>query len=187
MPATPQYSDQELLSLLKEDSDTAFTQIYYQYWKLLFAIAASKLENTADAEEIVQEIFTDLWRRRHDIRIEQSLKAYLAAAVKFQVYSHMARKHQEMKKQARSPTPDILATSPEDLLHRKELQEQLYDITQQLPEKCRLVYQLSREAGLSNKEIAATLSISEKTVENQMTKALKRLKLAFRSFFFTFF
>lgn len=187
MPATPQYSDHELLSLLKEDSDTAFTQIYYQYWKLLFAIAASKLENTADAEEIVQEIFTDLWRRRHEIKIEQSLKAYLAAAVKFQVYTFMARKHQESQRQAYSPSPDILATSPEDLLRRKELQEQLYDITQQLPEKCRLVYQLSREAGLSNKEIAATLSISEKTVENQMTKALKRLKLAFRSFLFTFF
>lgn len=181
MPATPQYSEQELLSLLKEDSDTAFTQIYYQYWKLLFAVAANKLDSTTDAEEIVQEVFADLWRRRHEIRIEQSLKAYLATAVKFQVYTLLARRHREAQRQA--GIQDTWAIAPDDVFRQKELQEQLYHITQELPDKCRLVYQLSREAGLSNKEIAAKLDISEKTVENQMTKALKRLRGVFRIFF----
>lgn len=180
MPATPQYSEHELLSSLREDSEAAFTQIYYQYWKLLFAVAANKLDNIADAEEIVQEVFADLWRRRHEIRIEQSLKAYLATAVKFQVYTLLAKKHREANA---LPDPEVWATSPDDTFRQKELQEQLYQVTQELPDKCRLVYQLSREAGLSNKEIAAKLDISEKTVENQMTKALKRLRTVFRIFF----
>jgi RNA polymerase sigma-70 factor (ECF subfamily) len=172
-----------LLSSLREDSEAAFTQIYYQYWKLLFAVAVNKLDNTSDAEEIVQEVFADLWRRRHEIRIEQSLKAYLATAVKFQVYTLMAKKHRDATRQEGSPTPDNWALSPDEEFRQKELQEQLYQVTQELPDKCRLVYQLSREAGMSNKEIAAILDISEKTVENQMTKALKRLRTVFRIFF----
>lgn len=183
MPATPQYSEHELLSLLREDSEAAFTQIYYQYWKLLFAVAASKLDNVTDAEEIVQEVFADLWRRRRDIHIEQSLKAYLATAVKFQVYTMLAKKHREATRQEGSPAPDSWAMAPDEAFRQKELQAQLYQLTQELPDKCRLVYQLSREAGLSNKEIAAKLDISEKTVENQMTKALKRLRTVFRIFF----
>lgn len=172
---------------LRENSEIAFTAIYHQYWRLLFSVAANKLDNVADAEEIVQEVFADLWRRRGEITIELSLKSYLAAAVKFQVYSFMARRARDIQKQADYPLAGALAFSPEEQLHRKELQQQLYDITLQLPDKCRLVYQLSREEGLSNKQIAEQLSISEKTVESQITKALRRLRSGFKSLLFTVF
>lgn len=181
------YSEQELLLQLRENSEAAFTAIYHQYWRLLFSVAANKLDNTTDAEEIVQEVFADLWRRREGITIELSLKSYLAAAVKFQVYSFMAKKAREAQRQAAFPVEETTALSPEEQLYRKELQQQLYDITLQLPDKCRLVYQMSREEGLSNKQIAEQLSISEKTVESQITKALRRLRSGFRSLLFNLF
>lgn len=172
-------NDQDLLRLLADDSETAFTAIYYQYWRLLFSVAANKLGSVTDAEEIVQEVFTDLWRRRKDIQITLSLKSYLAAAVKFQVYTFMSKRHREAQ-QLSDFVPGDVAASPEEQLRARELRQQLYDITQELPEKCRLVYQLSREEGFTNKEIAERLSISEKTVETQMTKALKRLREGFK-------
>ncbi|MBC9928966.1 RNA polymerase sigma-70 factor [Chitinophaga qingshengii] len=180
------YTDEALLPLLQDSDETAFNEIYHRYCKLLFAVAANKLNSLADAEEIVQDVFADLWKRRLEITIERSLKSFLAAAVKFQVYSVMARHHRQRARMA-GFEPDSMSISPvEEQYNLKVLQEQLYHSTAGLPERCRLVYQLSREDGLSNKEIAAAMAISEKTVENQMTKALRHLRAVFR-FLFSFF
>ena len=179
----PGHIESELLRKMAQGDELAFTEIYHQYWKLLFSVAANKLDNLAEAEEVVQDVFADLWKRRAEIDIRQSLKSYLAAAVKFQVYSllykrHRQRHHEKILQQNSSSTSHV-----EEQYDLKTLQEQLKQTTAQLPERCRLVYELSREAGLSNKEIAQSLDISEKTVENQMTKALKVLRTSLKSFF----
>lgn len=183
MSHQPDHIESELLRKLAQGDEAAFTSIYYQYWKLLFSVAANKLDNFADAEEVVQEVFADLWKRREEINIRQSLKSYLAAAVKFQVYNLMYKKHrQRLHEQAMQQHTST--TSPiEEQYDLKTLQEQLQQTAALLPERCKLVYELSREKGLSNKEIAQTLDISEKTVENQMTKALKQLRTSLKSFF----
>lgn len=170
------YSEQELLLQLREGNEKAFTEIYYLYWKLMFYVASNKLNSPHDAEEVVQEVFADLWRRRDAVRIDVSLKAFLAAAVKFQVYTLIAKRHRESEKKVVLEGASESPALPDEQLHLKALSEQFYDLTQQLPEKCRLVYRLSREEGLSNREIAGKLDISEKTVESQMTKALKKLR-----------
>lgn len=181
------YTDEALLPLLQNSDEAAFNEIYDRYWKLLFSVAANKLACLADVEEIVQDVFADLWKRRREIVIKQSLKAFLAAAIKFQVYSVMARHHRQRARMA-GFEPDLVSMSPvEEQYHLKALQEQLYHSTADLPERCRLVYQLSRENGFSNKEIAVAMAISEKTVENQLTKALRHLRATFRFFFSQFF
>jgi RNA polymerase sigma-70 factor (family 1) len=179
----PVYIESELLREIAQGNESAFTEVYRQYWKLLFSVAANKLNNLADAEEVVQEVFADLWKRRSAINIRQSLKSYLAAAVKFQVYSllhkrYRQREHEKLVQQTIDTTSFV-----EEQYDLKALEQQLQQTTAQLPERCRLVYELSREAGLSNKEIAQTLNISEKTVENQMTRALKRLRTSIKSLF----
>lgn len=180
------YTDEGLLSLLQNSDEAAFNEIYHRYWKLLFSVAANKLDCLADAEEIVQDVFADLWKRRDEITIERSLKSFLAAAVKFQVYTVMARNHR-LRARLADFKPDQASASPvEEQYDLKALQEQLYHSAAGLPERCRLVYQLSREDGFSNKEIAAAMAISEKTVESQMTKALKHLRGSFR-FLFSYF
>ncbi|MVT10545.1 RNA polymerase sigma-70 factor [Chitinophaga tropicalis] len=159
---------------MSADDPTAFTEIYHQYWKLLFSVAANKLGNLADAEEVIQDVFADLWRRRADIQIEHSLKSFLAAAVRNQVFSRMARRHREQVNE--SSWSETQEPSVEQALHVKELHTHITGLAASLPERCRLVYKLSREEGWSNKTIAIALNISEKTVESQITKALRVIR-----------
>jgi RNA polymerase sigma-70 factor (family 1) len=183
MSHQPGHIDNELLRKMAQGNETAFTEIFHRYWKLLFSVAANKLNNLADAEEVVQNVFADLWKRRAAIDIQQSLKSYLAAAVKFQVYSLLHKTYRQRHFE-QSVQHDASATSHvEEQFDLKVLQEKLQQTSAQLPERCRLVYELSREAGLSNKEIARSMNISEKTVENQITKALKFLRTSLKSFF----
>jgi RNA polymerase sigma-70 factor (family 1) len=183
MSHQPDHIESEWLRNMAQGNEQAFTEIYHQYWKLLFSVAANKLNNLADAEEVVQEVFADLWKRRSAINIRQSLKSYLAAAVKFQVYNLMNKRYrQRHHEQLMQQTIDT-TSSVEEQYDLKELQEQLQQTAARLPERCKLIYELSREAGFSNREIAQSLDISEKTVENQMTRALKVLRTSLKFFF----
>jgi RNA polymerase sigma-70 factor (ECF subfamily) len=183
MPHQPGLTESELLRKIAQGNELAFTEIYHQYWKLLFSVAANKLNNLADAEEVVQDVFADLWKRRAEINIRQSLKSYLAAAVKFQVYSLIYKRQRQRRYEEGLQQQDTAFLQVEEQYELKALQEKLQQTTAQLPERCKLVYELSREAGLSNKEIAQSLDISEKTVENQITRALKHLRASLKSFF----
>ncbi|RQP18236.1 MAG: RNA polymerase sigma-70 factor, partial [Parapedobacter sp.] len=96
-----QYDDNQLLERLKADNERAFTAIYHRYWKLLFSVTANKLTTLDDAEEVVQEVFVDLWNRRSSIQVTTSLKSYLAASVKYQAWSLMARRQKELRNRER--------------------------------------------------------------------------------------
>lgn len=186
MAAYTTYNDTALLDLVKEEDEHAFTEIYNRYWKLLFYIAQQKLQNLEEAEEIVQEVFTDLWARRHTITLKRSLKYYLASAVKYQVITCLSKRHQQLHlQQTFIPTDQPFTADSRLSFH--ELQEQLEDLVAALPEKCRIVYQLSRDEGLSHKAIASQLDISEKTVENHLTKALGHLRRGLGDAAFLFF
>jgi RNA polymerase sigma-70 factor (family 1) len=175
------YTDDELLVLLKDGDQGAFTEIYRRYWKLLFSVAGHKLDNLQDAEEAVQEVFADLWRRRQELVIHYSLKSFLAAAVKFQVYTMLDKSYRRSRHHVNLEESLSVTPTPETQYDWKALRDQVFLATSRLPERCRLVYQLSREGGYSNKEIAEKLDVSVKTVENQMTKALKQLRTSLRS------
>jgi len=176
-------TDERLLALLRNSDETAFTELYNRYWKLLFSIAANKLGSLVDAEEIVQEIFTDIWKRREIVEIRLSVKSYLAAAAKFQVYSFLAKKQKERNVEV-AINENVL--TPEQELDFKNLQISLYESITSLPEKCQLIFLLKQE-GLSNKEIAKSLDISIKTVEGQVTTALRRLRTGLDYLFLIFF
>ena len=172
MPHSSSNTDEDLFRNVREGNMDAFTELYLRYWKLLFYIAAKRLGYT-EAEESVQNIFTDFWERRETIEIHTSVKYYLAAAVHYQVMKVLAKK----KIAAAYNVPDSMSDERADnYLNFHELQRQLEGLVTSLPEKCRIVYQLSREQGLKNKAIAQHLGISEKTVENQLTKALLRIR-----------
>lgn len=176
--------DERLLDLLKTGDEMAFTELYNRYWKLLFSVAANKLGSLIDAEEIVQEVFADIWKRREALEIRVSIKSYLAAATKFQVYSLLAKKQKQLKTLEGLINQNVF--TPEQELDFKNLQISLHENTTALPEKCRLIYLLKQE-GLSNKEIAKSLDISIKTVEGQVTTALRRLRAGLDYLFVIFF
>jgi RNA polymerase sigma-70 factor (ECF subfamily) len=174
MPKISTYADDQLVALLQDGDAEAFTEIYIRYWKLLFYVSSKRLNNYTEAEETVQNIFTDLWARRTSINIHTSLKYYLATAVQYQVMNFLAKKQilNSLEQTENKPSTNVA----DQALTFHELQQQIMELVRALPEKCRLVYHLSREKGLSNKNIASNLGISEKTVENQITKALARIR-----------
>lgn len=179
-------SDVELLTLLREGRHAAFEEIYNRYWKKLYTLAANKLEDFSEAEDIVQQLFVSIWERREELEVVSTLSSYLAVAVKYRVYKALARISKTMHygdDQANEAALDVLDDSTQQWLEFNEVKQRLSMLVDSLPEKCRLVYQLSREQGLSQKQVAEELDISEKTVKNHMNRAYKTLKTGLRSFF----
>lgn len=176
------FSDQELLHLMQSDNNAAFTEIYNRYWDKLFTIAGHKLQNLAEAEEVVQDVYLELWNRRRQLNITASLPAYLCTAVKFKVINILARRHRQLQyRQHAVRSAAVGDHSTEQRLSFGELQSRLASLVNELPDKCRLVFRLSREEGLSHKEIAATIGIAEKTVEAHLSRALRTLRTQLRS------
>jgi RNA polymerase sigma-70 factor (family 1) len=168
------FTDFELIDLLKSGDENAFREIYNRYWKLLFKTAYNILQDFATAQDITQNIFINLWERRKEAKI-QSLKPYLQQATRFAVFR--AIKEQQTDKafyeRLADVTADIIIDDP---LLFKEQQELLKSIINALPEDCREAFRLSREDNMTYKQIAATLGISEKTVEKRISKSLMNIR-----------
>ncbi len=171
-------SDDELLVLIKQDKLSAFKELYSRYWKKLYAEAYKRLSSKELAEEVVQELFTNLWMQRHVREIKSTVGGYLYNTVTNRVIDlyrkEVIRNRHREAMIAVYPETD---TATEDTIMLRDLTYAIEAEVSLLPEKCRQVYELSRNEYKSNKEIALMLGISEKTVENHLTKALKRLRL----------
>jgi RNA polymerase sigma-70 factor (family 1) len=176
-------TDIELTGLLQQGDVMAFTEIYNRYWKKLFAVAGNKIRDLDEAEEIVQDIFVSLWARREQLRITGTLSAYLAVSVKYRVIKALDKQyHRQQYADHSRQALSLLDNSTQDWLQFEELKDRLSQLVADLPEKCRLVYQLSRESGYSQKQIAEELNISEKTVEAHIGKALKNIRSGLQQF-----
>lgn len=177
--------DSGLLEMLSnEDDDAAFSELYNRYWDKLFGAAYKRVRSVETAEEIVQDLFADLWTRRKTLDIRSGLMVYLFSAVKYRVINNL---HKQMVKRSFEQKGvafyDGYDNSTDEVVIANDLKSRLDHSAEQLPEKCRVIYHLSRNEYQSNKAIAEQLSISEKTVENQITKALKRLRTSLNIFF----
>ena len=172
-------SEEELVACLKQDELNAFKEIYTRYWKRLYSAAYKRLKNKELCEEIVQELFTNLWIKRQTLHINTGLAAYLYSSVSHYVIDQYRKemvreKYREAFKVIHNRDTD---NSTEEAILLKDLTDTIETEISHLPDKCRSVYELSRKEHKSNKEIAMYLGISEKTVENHLTKALKRLQI----------
>lgn len=176
-----QYQDAELLHLLGQDDQEAFTELYERFWKKLFGIAYNRLQEITAAEDVVHDVFAALWAGRHRIKIEQ-LENYLATATKYAVLSQVRKITQQRKYLGSQQQVSLYEIPVESSLHFKKILEIIKTEVEKLPDSCRLIFKCSREQGKPIKQIASELNISHKTVENQLNKALKHLKLATRHF-----
>lgn len=167
-------TDLELTALLKQGDREAFNQIYHRYAEYLYQYALNILRDEDECTDAVQDVFVWLWENKKKVNVTV-LKGYLLAAVKYK----LTRLIQSSKRRA-----EILALNPlqeetfiEDSLEIKELKHAIQEFVLVLPERARRIFEMSRNEYLSNKEIALRLGISEKTVENQMTIVLKKLRM----------
>jgi len=173
-------ADDALVTLLKDGDDAAFTEIYNRYWGKLLAIAYNHTKDKSSAEEVVQDVFTNLWNRKHSLDI-LSIKNYLATATKFTVFKIYYKPIK--KRELLFEKLNIVSfQSDEEKIDAKFLHEYIHGLVEQLPEKCRMVFKYSREAELSIPDIAEKMNIAEKTVEAHLTKALKSLRISLRHF-----
>ncbi|NIG55104.1 RNA polymerase sigma factor [Chitinophaga sp. Cy-1792] len=182
MSAYSQYSDSDLVQLMKQDDDRAFTEIYHRYWKRLFTLALHRLGSRQMAEDVVQEVFSGLWQRRNHTIIEVP-EAYLAVATRYAAIRQLAKMKLSVDT---ADVPETWLKYDDDAAAVRFLQQSMEEQLQLLPEKCRLVFDYSRNKGLSNKEIARELQISEKAVEKHITKALQRLRIQLRHYLHLF-
>ena len=171
-------SDEELLSLFKKDVN-AFRVVYERYWSRLYVYAFNVLQDNAICEDIIQEIFTNLWQNTNTQQINH-LAAYLYQATKFQVFKHLrngktSQQHLDAIR-AIQKNKDLTHDEVELNYNAQELQQIILQLIQELPDRCRQVFHLSRFEHLSNKEISQKLGISNQTVKNQISKAIKYLK-----------
>jgi RNA polymerase sigma-70 factor (family 1) len=170
------FTDMELVATLKTGDKTAFAEIYNRYWDKLFSMAGHKLDHLEDAEEVVQNIFISLWNRRTTLNITSTLNSYLAVSVKYRVIKVLEKQYYQRKYTGSLSKEHKLDDSTQEWLEFTELKAQLEQLVKGLPDKCQLVYRMSREDGCSQKEIAGKLDISEKTVEAHLGKALKTIR-----------
>lgn len=170
-------TEQRWIKKLAKGDELAFRNIYELHWEHLYFAAFKRLGSSPVAEEIVQDIFADLWFKRNRLNIKGSLKAYLHGALKYRILDHM--RHEKVReKYVQHLTQFFIAEENEILknIYSQDLEQHLQQAATQLPPRCYTIYQLSRKHHFSNREIADQLNISPKTVENQITKALRMLR-----------
>lgn len=166
---------------LQRYDDATFEQMFKTHYKALHAYANVMLKDDDLAEEIVQSMFLKFWEKRELLNIQSSLKAYLYKCVYHDCLNHL--KHEKIKFKHQEFTQHTMDTYHESASAKAELTElevNLGKALNELPEQCRTIFQMSRFEELKYREIADQLGLSIKTVENQMGKALRvlRLKLA---------
>jgi RNA polymerase sigma-70 factor (ECF subfamily) len=168
------YSDLDLLELVKQDSESAFSEIYERYWEKLFDYSEKILKGQAASQDAVQLVFIDLWKRRASLQIA-SLQSYLFQAVRFQVFKAIRSDKTSSDFYARLAmvSGKILNENPVLLKDFKDIVEK---ILAGLPEDQRVLLKLNKQDGFTFKEIAEQKNISVKTVEKKIAKALDTLR-----------
>lgn len=182
-----EYSDNELISMLKSESNNkAFITLYNRYWSIVLNYAFQKTNDLMIAEDIVQDIFVSLWRRREELVITDNFKNYLMVSIKYRVIKVLDKKRKLDFEKDLSIIP-ILDNSTQEWLEFTELKNRLEELIIALPEKYEIVYRLNKEKGFSQKQISKTLHISEQAVNSRLVRAKKMLSLGLRNYMSIFF
>jgi RNA polymerase sigma-70 factor (ECF subfamily) len=169
--------DTEIARRIRNGDTGQFESLFRSSYVSLVRYAKTMIKDHDTAEEIVQDLFFRLWQDKENLKIENSLNGYLFRSVHnrclhFIEHNKVIARHAEEISYNQSENQE----SPSDILNYKELQEKIARIIEKLPERCGKIFTMSRFEGLKYNEIAEKLSVSVKTVEANMGKALKEFR-----------
>jgi RNA polymerase sigma-70 factor (family 1) len=183
------YGDEHLVQFLRdEDSKAAFAELYNRYWKRLLINARFHLGSEQEAEEVVQNVFMNIWKARQKLELKNTFATYISSCVKYETMAALAKqKRRSAAKLALSNIGDVAEFNTINSIDYESTRKKLEATIQTLPEKCQLVFRLSREEGFTEKQIAGELGISTKTVQAHITKALKVLRTNLQQLMWTLF
>ncbi|MEQ7799682.1 RNA polymerase sigma-70 factor [Pedobacter sp. ASV1-7] len=173
-------SDTELTSFLKGGDRNAFSEIYDRYWGLLYRHARRMTNDDELAKDIVQDVFVSLWDRGSEIHFSHSLSAYLYSTTRNKVINLYDK--EKVKTKYIASLTSFLKNSEnvtDHLLRERLLSALIEQEISMLPKKMKEIFEMSRKANMSAKEIAANLELSDKTVKRQISNAIKILRLKF--------
>jgi RNA polymerase sigma-70 factor, ECF subfamily len=168
--------DRELLERIRAGDEAAYDAVFRSWYAPLVRVAGALVRDSDAAEEVVQDVMVELWRRRHVMDANVTLRAYLLRAVRNRSLNHL--RHLRVRRETTGEVEALYnePVSSDQPVVAKELAEAVKTALDGLPPRCREVFDLSRAHGLKYAEIAEALGISEKTVEAQMGKALRVLR-----------
>jgi len=167
-----EYIEKDLISRLKNNDSQAFDDVFKLYYKQLCYYSFKIVKDKDIAEEIVQDLFVQIWEKRNELNINISLKSYLYRSV----HNNSIRQFKkEILTEAIEEHHNTSDGNYDSLMEQAETEIYIYNTIEQLPEHCRNIFKMSRFENLKYREIAEKLNISVKTVETQMSRALKFL------------
>lgn len=167
-------------------SQAAFTEIYNLYWKKLYFLAHKHIKNAEASEEVVQEVFLNIWKKKETITIE-NLSAYLASMTRYEVYRYVAKQKKHIPSGLGLAEEQGALVNDQDHIDQKILLEIIEKLSHRLPEKCRLVFVHNKLLDKPLTEVAAEMAISSKTAEAHLTKALKVIRENIKKSFLFFY
>ena len=167
-----------LINRLRKGEEIAYEMLFKEYYKVLTIFAAKYLKDVESSKELVQELFVHIYEKRGNLDINSSLKSYLFRSVHNRCINFInAQKIRDRYAEHYNKTSDIKSNSLEQEVNVSELENALHTAINNLPPKCKAIFKMNRFEGLSNHEIAEKLTLSKRTVETQISKALKILRV----------
>lgn len=172
------HSDKDTITkfgrLVKNSDREAFNTLFELLWEPMYTYAASVIMDNSIAKDLVQEVWIDYWQRREDVKVS-NIKSYLYKAIRYRCYNTLRDlKFNETQIEAANA---VCITSEIELEEDvTELSKRINDTLSGLPKRCQEVFRLSRMCNVNNKEIAERLNISQRSVENQISLALRKLR-----------
>lgn len=180
--------DDDLLLALQSGNKHAYEVIYDRYWQILFRFSRKMLQDENSAKDVVQEVFTAFWLRSAETHIKPPLAAFLYTLTRNKILDMI--RHSKVETRYLDSLKQIIQLSdalPDRMYVEKELYDQIENEISKLPEKTRIIFEMSRKEYKSNQQIADELSISDKTVRNQISNGIRILKGKFGDSIHVFF
>jgi RNA polymerase sigma-70 factor, ECF subfamily len=171
-------SSASIFKRIQQDDRLALNTLFAQYYQKLCTFAYTFVKNSEEAEEIVADVFVTIWKNRHTLTIQTNLKAYLYTSVKNACLAFIKKRYPVLQniEEVLLDTALFDVNTPLQALELNEFDEYLHREIDKLPARCKQIFLMSRMEQLSYREIGEVLGIVEKTVENQLVKALSILR-----------
>lgn len=166
-----------LLRQISEGNASCFEKMYKRYFKKCYSIALYFVQSTSFAEDVLSDVFLTLWNKRENLKDVKDWDSYLFITVKNHAITFLEKNRQDNLNPIDQFTIEIAGNelTPEEKLLKKDIEENMQQAIQRLPEKTRIVYCMAKEEYMSYKQISEALDISERTVNTHMTTAIRKL------------